>query len=136
MSPALGYGGHPAVRHDLKHGLCRWMTHELRQSGSSQSFRVSLLPDSVQRMLAGSSPRLEYSANMPVTTSGPVFTGFKRVLSDVHRKPLSPETENCSKEIVEELEQHRTTSERPGMLLGRIQSGKTRAFVGAIAIAF
>src|SRR4051794_5409820 len=29
-----------------------------------------------------------------------------------------------------------TTGDRPGMLLGRIQSGKTRAFIGIIAKAF
>jgi Z1 domain-containing protein len=73
---------------------------------------------------------------MPVITNGPIFSGFKRILRDVQRKPLSPETETCSREIVEELLAQRTTNERPGMLLGRIQSGKTRAFVGATAIAF
>src|SRR6266581_421592 len=73
---------------------------------------------------------------MPVVTNGPVLAGFKRVLDEVQQKPLSPETERCSREIVEQLVGQRTTNERPGMLLGRIQSGKTRAFVGAIAIAF
>jgi hypothetical protein len=73
---------------------------------------------------------------MPVVTDGLVFGGFKRVLRDVQRKPLATETEVCSREIVEQLLARRTTNERPGMLLGRIQSGKTRAFVGAIAIAF
>jgi len=73
---------------------------------------------------------------MPVVTDGPIFSGFKRVLKDVQRRRLSDETEACSQEIVEELLALRTTNERPGMLLGRIQSGKTRAFVGAIAIAF
>jgi hypothetical protein len=73
---------------------------------------------------------------MPAVTNGPVLTGFKRVLSEIQQKPLSPETEACSQEIVERLMAQRTTNERPGMLLGRIQSGKTRAFVGAIAIAF
>lgn len=73
---------------------------------------------------------------MPVVTNGPIFSGFKRILKDVQGKPLSPETETCSREIVEQLMERQTTNERPGMLLGRIQSGKTRAFVGAIAIAF
>lgn len=73
---------------------------------------------------------------MPINVNGPIFSGFKRVLRDVQRKPLSADTETCSQEIVEELLRQRTTNERPGMLLGRIQSGKTRAFVGAIAIAF
>jgi len=73
---------------------------------------------------------------MPVVTNGPIFAGFKRVLSEVQERPLTAESEACSRQIVDELESQRTTNERPGMLLGRIQSGKTRIFVGAIAIAF
>lgn len=73
---------------------------------------------------------------MTIRTDGPVFHGFKRVLAEVRREPLSIDTETCSRKLVEQLLATGTTSERPGMLLGRIQSGKTRAFVGAIAIAF
>jgi hypothetical protein len=43
---------------------------------------------------------------------------------------------NCIEEIVEELENASTTGDKPGMLLGKIQSGKTRGFVGVIARAF
>ncbi|RBP17313.1 Z1 domain-containing protein [Roseiarcus fermentans] len=43
---------------------------------------------------------------------------------------------NCIEEIVGELENASTTGDKPGMLLGKIQSGKTRAFVGVIARAF
>ncbi|GAA4106889.1 Z1 domain-containing protein [Aminobacter aganoensis] len=39
-------------------------------------------------------------------------------------------------EIVTELETASTTGDKPGMLLGKIQSGKTRGFVGVIARAF
>ncbi len=42
----------------------------------------------------------------------------------------------CITKVMDQLEHHKTTGDRPGMLLGRIQSGKTRAFVGAIAQAF
>lgn len=42
----------------------------------------------------------------------------------------------CIDEIVEELENASTTGDKPGMLLGKIQSGKTRCFVGVIARAF
>src|SRR5262249_50735992 len=38
--------------------------------------------------------------------------------------------------VVRRLLNQPTESERPGMLLGKIQSGKTRAFLGVIAIAF
>jgi hypothetical protein len=43
---------------------------------------------------------------------------------------------NCVANLIQKLEQHSTSDNRPGMLLGKIQSGKTRAFVGAIAHAF
>lgn len=43
---------------------------------------------------------------------------------------------SCIEEIVEELENASTTGDKPGMLLGKIQSGKTRGFVGVIAKAF
>ena len=42
----------------------------------------------------------------------------------------------CIEEIVDELETASTTGDKPGMLLGKIQSGKTRGFVGVIARAF
>src|SRR5262249_37204819 len=38
--------------------------------------------------------------------------------------------------VVDQLEKSITSGSRPGMLLGRIQSGKTRGFVGIIAEAF
>jgi hypothetical protein len=72
---------------------------------------------------------------MAVVTTGPVLTAFKSVLA-ASDKPLSRETEECSASVVRLLEHHHTTAQRPGMLLGKVQSGKTRAFVGAIAIAF
>ena len=40
------------------------------------------------------------------------------------------------KSTVERLLKSKTTSENPGVLLGRIQSGKTTAFIGVIAEAF
>lgn len=43
---------------------------------------------------------------------------------------------DCVKAVVAKLEKEQTSGNRPGMLLGKIQSGKTRAFVGAIAHAF
>lgn len=43
---------------------------------------------------------------------------------------------NCIEDIVEELENASTSGDKPGMLLGKIQSGKTRGFVGVIARAF
>jgi hypothetical protein len=39
-------------------------------------------------------------------------------------------------EVVENLVKEQTSTGRPGMLLGKVQSGKTRAFLGVIARAF
>lgn len=42
----------------------------------------------------------------------------------------------CIERVVNQLEATSTSGDKPGMLLGKIQSGKTRAFVGVIARAF
>jgi adenine-specific DNA methylase len=42
----------------------------------------------------------------------------------------------CIDRVVKQLEDTSTSGDRPGMLLGKIQSGKTRAFVGIIARSF
>jgi len=42
----------------------------------------------------------------------------------------------CMQRTVERLRSVQTSAERPGMLLGKIQSGKTKTFLGAIALAF
>jgi hypothetical protein len=42
----------------------------------------------------------------------------------------------CVETVVDRLLSTETTDDRPGMLLGKIQSGKTRAFMGSIALAF
>lgn len=62
---------------------------------------------------------------------GPVFSHFKATQHN-----YSDDTEACSARCVELLTTQATENARPGMLLGKIQSGKTRAFAGAIAIAF
>lgn len=46
------------------------------------------------------------------------------------------ELSNCIERVVKELNEVSTTGDRPGMLLGKIQSGKTRGFVGVIARSF
>jgi hypothetical protein len=42
----------------------------------------------------------------------------------------------CIERVVNRLNATQTSGDEPGMLLGKIQSGKTRGFVGAIARAF
>jgi len=47
-----------------------------------------------------------------------------------------PELRAKVEEVVEHLQSQATSTKRPGILLGRVQSGKTRAFLGVIARAF
>jgi len=49
---------------------------------------------------------------------------------------FNPDTFLCAEETVEELLKKATTSEHPGMLLGKVQSGKTRTFISILALAF
>jgi hypothetical protein len=46
------------------------------------------------------------------------------------------DTFSCAEVTVEELLKKATTSEHPGMLLGKVQSGKTRTFISILALAF
>ena len=48
----------------------------------------------------------------------------------------SPELKSCMEETMAKIQSNDTSFKRPGMLLGKIQSGKTRAFIGVIALAF
>ena len=47
-----------------------------------------------------------------------------------------PEMREKVEEVVQKLQAEATSAGRPGILLGRVQSGKTRAFLGVIARAF
>jgi hypothetical protein len=62
---------------------------------------------------------------------GPFYTGYKSANPN-----FSAETFKCAEQTVAELLATRTSSERPGMLLGKVQSGKTRTFISVLALAF
>ncbi|MDR3406884.1 MAG: Z1 domain-containing protein [Methylovirgula sp.] len=47
-----------------------------------------------------------------------------------------PELQAKVQEVVEHLQKEATSLKRPGILLGKVQSGKTRAYLGVIASAF
>jgi Z1 domain len=47
-----------------------------------------------------------------------------------------PELRAAVEEVLDQLQKESTSTQRPGILLGRVQSGKTRAFLGVIARAF
>lgn len=63
-----------------------------------------------------------------------MLTGFYARLRDIRKDDV--ELAACIERVVNQLGDTSTSSDRPGMLLGKIQSGKTRAFVGVIARAF
>lgn len=69
-------------------------------------------------------------------TAKPSF--YDRLKAERERagQPDSAEYDACVRETVDELIKRETTSSHPGMLLGKIQSGKTRAFLGIIALGF
>lgn len=53
------------------------------------------------------------------------------------RSSIYSEADNvCIQQTVDRLLSVRTSAEQPGMLLGKIQSGKTKTFLGIIALAF
>ncbi|WAT02826.1 DEAD/DEAH box helicase family protein [Rouxiella chamberiensis] len=49
---------------------------------------------------------------------------------------FSQDTFTCAEETISSLLNTSTTSEHPGMLLGKVQSGKTRTFISILALAF
>ena len=70
---------------------------------------------------------------MRAHTNGPVFTRLQAQLGD---KQIEGELLQVCNDTVDQLLAQPTANTRPGMLLGRIQSGKTKAFVGVLALAF
>jgi hypothetical protein len=54
----------------------------------------------------------------------------------IESKDYSTDLQECIEKTVDELTNRRTNFSDPGMLLGKIQSGKTRTFIGIIALAF
>jgi hypothetical protein len=59
---------------------------------------------------------------------------YERLSAD--RGGDSPELVTCVQNVVRKLAVNETGPQRPGMLLGKIQSGKTRGFLGIIADGF
>lgn len=60
----------------------------------------------------------------------PIFPRF------IETKSYSNEVQVCIRQTVERLLTSTANVTHPGMLLGKIQSGKTRTFIGVIALAF
>lgn len=66
-----------------------------------------------------------------INTSGLFYPSYK-----AEHPEFSSDTFKCAEESVAALLETATTSEHPGMLLGKVQSGKTRTFISILALAF
>jgi hypothetical protein len=73
--------------------------------------------------------------NTSLNLNGIFYSGFRAKLRDGN-PVYGPEEQTCIQETVAELQSQPTTVSKPGMLLGKIQSGKTKTFLGIIALAF
>jgi hypothetical protein len=67
--------------------------------------------------------------------TGPFYQGFRGKVREGGVPVYGPEEQTVIQETVEEL-LYAGDSIKPGMLLGKIQSGKTKTFLGAIALGF
>lgn len=67
----------------------------------------------------------------PINLAGSFYTDYKAA-----NPSFSADTFRCAEETVADLLTTATTSDNPGMLLGKVQSGKTRTFISILALAF
>ncbi len=68
---------------------------------------------------------------MPLNLAGTFFPSFT-----ANPERYSAADKQCMQRTVERLLATETSAARPGMLLGKIQSGKTKTFLGIISLAF
>ncbi len=71
-----------------------------------------------------------------VQTNGPIYSAFINKKDENGKRVYDAQARKCVQETVDALLTKTTTPDNPGMLLGKIQSGKTRTFLGVIALAF
>jgi hypothetical protein len=70
--------------------------------------------------------------SVDVDLSGTFYPAYKKL----NEKSFSSDTFHCAEETAAALIDTTTTNNRPGMLLGKVQSGKTRTFISVLALAF
>lgn len=66
-----------------------------------------------------------------VETKGHFYTNYHRL-----NESYSKATFECAENTVRDLMTYRTDNDKPGMLLGKVQSGKTRTFMTIMSLAF
>jgi hypothetical protein len=75
------------------------------------------------------------STHAALDLSGPFYRGFRSKVREGGVPVYGPEEQAVIQQTVEELFST-SPSIKPGMLLGKIQSGKTKTFLGVIALGF
>lgn len=66
-----------------------------------------------------------------LNTTGEFYPTYRDANAHYH-----PDTFTCAEATVSQLLKTVTTADHPGMLLGKVQSGKTRTFISILALAF
>lgn len=69
--------------------------------------------------------------SVSLNLNGPFYPAYK-----ARNLGFDAETFNCAERTVSQLLHKATTSDHPGMLLGKVQSGKTRTFISTLALSF
>jgi superfamily II DNA or RNA helicase len=69
--------------------------------------------------------------SLPIDLQGSFYSTYRQA-----NPFFSEHTFRCAEETLDELLRTATTSDNPGMLLGKVQSGKTRTFISILALAF
>src|SRR4051794_3774597 len=93
--------------------------------------RLQPSPDGLAQLIAPAEAKILRRGMANLT--GPVFTQLQAQLAG---QPIAGDLQAACNETVDKLLTEATLSSKPGMLLGKIQSGKTKAFIGVLAIAF
>jgi hypothetical protein len=86
--------------------------------------------DAIFDSLEVATRRSSTGAKMAIRLDGPIYQTF------LINKDYPEDSRKCIQTTVEKLRNTVTTADRPGMLLGKIQSGKTKTFLGILALAF
>lgn len=106
-------------------GQLQVLDQAIRQMGATAPAAIIGQRDDIQRQL--DKKRQQLAAQNKET----VYQHLARIVG------YSPELKNCIEETVDNLMQSNISNATdPGLLLGKIQCGKTRAFVGVMGLAF
>lgn len=79
-------------------------------------------------------PRTRYQANVRRAVDSTEVELFYEQLAG--KRGDTPELRAAIETVLEGLQKEATSTRRPGIILGRVQSGKTQAFLGVIARSF